>query len=108
MRRKRGVAKSTFCVPCWDCARGKRYKNRGFALSGRAHGLIFEVHCDARGANFLHFCKNCPKFFGAKNAISRKIRKSGFCVPKREREICENVARNGFRNLRGSASANSG
>ena len=44
-----------------------------------------------------------PENVGAKNVFSRKIRESGFRVPNREREICENVARNGFRLLRGSA-----
>ena len=78
VRRKRGVAKSTFCVPCWDSARGKRYKNGGFALSGRAHGLIYEVHCDARRANFLHFCKNCPKFLARKTLFRGKIAKVVF------------------------------
>ena len=82
--------------------RAKRYKNRGFTLWGRVRALIFEVHCEARGANFCISAKNARKFW-RENVFSRKIRESGFRVPNREQEICENLARNGFRLLRGSA-----
>ena len=41
--------------------------------------------------------------FLCKKSFFREIPESGFRVPNREREICENVARNGFRMLLGSA-----
>ena len=64
--------------------------------------LIFEEHCEARGANFSIFQSNARKFLH-KQRFSGKIPECGFRVPNRKREICENVARNGFRLLLGSA-----
>ena len=65
--------------------------------------LIFEVHCEARGANFFNFSKNARNILRKNKTFFKRSSRNGLRVPNREWEICENVARNGFRVLLSSA-----
>ena len=96
------VPNNTFCNRRSDDQRAKRYKNRGLEVGGRVRTVLSEDHCEARGANFFDFSKNYRKIV-QRTFLSGKIRTSGIRIPGKNREIRENVARNGFRLLLGSA-----